>query len=361
MPVCRCEAFGCARKGVIDPATNSPRGVSVDPRTFKSHQLQDRAAAARDASKRAISAHDADVVRYISSVTLADKVSGVPQHQGSRLWSKSNPDPQDLETLMQHLSLGSGESSDSTTTSPLNSEPSRRSRVDSHIRRLAGIEASVAELADRTSKELNDLSSHAGDPSELFPLQPLLTACASLRSRLDEVRGKQAAVVETKRSIAEQLDEVQGLLDKSKRDWKRTWTEYSAAATTPAANEVNTGELPTFPGILTLIFFYRSSFSPFPSGCGPRTSSFAFYGCCLPHCPERRSSRMPIYALNVAVHSPAGVDENTSQLVTSRAETHVRFSGRPSLSHSSISSGGQEYHLRCLPQSQMSSDIQTHL
>jgi hypothetical protein len=111
---------------------------------------------------------------------------------------------------------------------------------------LAGIEASVAELAARTSKELNDLRGFAGDPSKSFPLQPLLTACTSLRSQLDEVRGRQAAVVETKRSVAEQLDEVQGLLEKSKRDWRKTRTEYGGAATTPAANEVNTGGLPAF-------------------------------------------------------------------------------------------------------------------
>jgi hypothetical protein len=63
---------------------------------------------------------------------------------------------------------------------------------------------------------------------------------------LDEVRGRQAAVVETKRSVAEQLDEVQGLLEKSKHDWRKTRTEYGGAATTPAANEVNTGGLPAF-------------------------------------------------------------------------------------------------------------------
>ena len=111
---------------------------------------------------------------------------------------------------------------------------------------MAGIEASVAELASRTSKELNDLRSFAGDPSESFPLQPLLTACTSLQSQLDEVRGRQAAIVETKRSVAEQLDEVQGPLEKSKRDWKKTRTEYGGAVTTPAANEVNTGGLLAF-------------------------------------------------------------------------------------------------------------------
>jgi hypothetical protein len=298
MPVCYCEAFGCARKGGTNPATNSPRGLSVDPRTFKSHQLQDRAAAARDASQRAISAHNADVVRYISSVTPADKVSGMPQSQGGHLWSKSDPDLQGLEALIQRLSLGPGEPSDSTTTSldshsrqrvtsSLSSEPSRRSRLDSHIRRLAGIEASVAELADRTSKELDDLRSYTGDPSESFPLQPLLTGCVSLRSQLDEVRGKQAAVIETKRSITEQLDEVQGLLDKRKRGWKRTWTEHSAAATTAAANEVKTGGSPTFPSILAIIVFHRPSFSPFPSGRGPPPSSFTLYGDCLSNCPGR--------------------------------------------------------------------------
>ena len=114
-------------------------------------------------------------------------------------------------------------------------------------------------------------------------------------------------------------------------------------------------------GILTLIFLCRSSFSPFPSGCGPHPSGFSLSGCRLPRCSERWSSRMPLYAVNAAVHSPASIHENTSQPVAPRAETYVRFSGGPSLSHSPISPRGEERHLRSLPQSQMSPDIQAHL
>jgi hypothetical protein len=87
---------------------------------FKSHQLQDRATAVCTHAKCAISAQDTDIVKYISSMTLTDKVSGVLKHQGSHLWSKSNPDPADLETLMQGLSLHSPESSSPLFTgSPL--------------------------------------------------------------------------------------------------------------------------------------------------------------------------------------------------------------------------------------------------
>jgi hypothetical protein len=72
----------------------------VDAHTFKFHQLQDRAAAVRAYEKCAIFAQDTDIVKCISSMTLADKVSGVPKHQGGHLWSKSDLDPADLETLM---------------------------------------------------------------------------------------------------------------------------------------------------------------------------------------------------------------------------------------------------------------------
>jgi hypothetical protein len=228
--------------------------MAVDARTFKSHQLHDQAAAVRSASKRVIAAQEADVAHYISSATLADEVSGTPKQQGGRLWSKSDPDPQDLETFMQNLSMGSPGPSDDTTSLPIDpqkapgsfrSEPPRRSRVDSHLQRLAGIEASVVKLANKTAKELTDVNSYAGDLSAPFPLEHLLLACTSLQKQLDEVNGRQAAVVETKWSIVEQLDDVRGLLGKGKRDWKQKQTEHSDAAASAAGNELKTGELPS--------------------------------------------------------------------------------------------------------------------
>lgn len=209
MPNCCCASFGCATKGGINPITNSPQGVPVDIHTFKSHQLRDRAAAAREASKRVIAAQDADIVQFISSMTLADKVLGTSEYQGGWLWSKSDPDLQDLETVMGNLFLSSPEPQIPCNPIPCNpkapdfpsSEPSRHNRLDSHICRLVEIEASVAELVNKASKELADLACYSGDPSISFPLKPLLVVCTDLQNQLEEVRGKQAAVVETKRSI----------------------------------------------------------------------------------------------------------------------------------------------------------------
>jgi hypothetical protein len=261
----------------------------VDARTLKSHQLQDCAAIARADANNAISAHEADIIEYISSMTLADKVSGAPKHQGGRLWSKSDPDPQDLETL-QGLSSRSPEPSSPSLSPPPNrhnqkassSEGSRRSRVDSHIRRLAGIEASVASLLNQTSKELADLANHFGDPSTVFPLKPLLSVCANLRNQLNEVNGKQAAVVETKRTIVERLDHIQDLLDKARRDWKQKWVEYSAAATMAAENELNTGLSPSLHRLyVVLISIIDHHFLPFLQNVDPilQVSLFMVVAC----------------------------------------------------------------------------------
>ena len=261
----------------------------MDARTLKSHRLQDRTAIARADANHAISAHEADIVEYISSMTLTDKVSGALKYQGGRLWSKSDPDPQDL-VILQGLSSRSPEPSSPSFSLPPNRhnqeasscEASRRIRVDSHIRHLAGIKASVAALSNQTSKELADLASHFGDPSTVFPLKPLLSVCADLRNQLNEVKGKQAAVVETKRTIVEQLDHIQDLLDKAKRDWKQKWVEYSAAATMAAENELNTGLSPSLHTLyVVLISIIDHHFIPFLQNVDPilQVSLFMVVAC----------------------------------------------------------------------------------
>ena len=289
MPNCCCVSFGCGKKGSIDPTTKCPLGVLVDVRTFKSHTLQDRAAIAREASQRVGSAQEADIVQYISSMTLADKVSGATNHPGGRLWSRSDPDPKDLQTMMEGLSLDSPQPSTPTFSPPANpcnqrpptsstSEPSRQSRVNSHIRHLAGIEASVTELAKKTQKGLTDLVTHSGDPSAPFPLMPLLAACSDLRTQLGEVKSKQPAVAEIRRSIAEQLDDTQQLLDKAKRSWKQKCTEYGTAATAAAQNELQTGESIFQRRISYPNRVLRPSLPSFSSGRGPYTPGLAFHG-----------------------------------------------------------------------------------
>jgi hypothetical protein len=42
-------------------------------------------------------------------------------------------------------------------------------------------------------------------------LKPLLVACTDLQNQLEEVRGKQATIVESKHSIVEQLDDIQSV------------------------------------------------------------------------------------------------------------------------------------------------------
>jgi hypothetical protein len=336
MPNCFCTSFGCATVGGIDPATNSPRGIPVDIRTFKSHQLRDGAAAAREASKRAIAAQDVDIVQFISTMTLADKVSGAPEQQGGRLWSKSDPGLQDLGTMMGNLSLSSPEPQIPASGPSVNfcntkapnfpsSKPSGRNRLDSAIRRLVEIEASVAELVKKASNELADLTCYSRDSSISFPLEPLLVACTDLRNQLEGVGGKQAAVVETKRSIVEQLDDIQRLLEKRKRNWEPKRTDI--AADTAAENGLKTGWSPALQDLpyLTVTSLYRPSFPPFPSERRPHPSGVSLHGRRLPHCPKCQPSRMQLCALHVAVHCTTRNDAGLPALITSRAKVNVGF------------------------------------
>jgi non-homologous end joining protein Ku len=132
------------------------------------------------------------------------------------------------------------------------------------------IEASVAELVNTASQEFADLACYSRGPSISFPLKSLLVACTDLRNQLEEVRGKQATVVETKRSIVEQLDNIQHLIEKRKRNWEQKRMEDIGAVATAAENELKTGWLVALHDLLiyypnitaqTIIFFlsFRAS------------------------------------------------------------------------------------------------------
>jgi hypothetical protein len=90
-------------------------------------------------------------------------------------------------------------------------------------------------------------------------------AYTNLQNELEEVRGKQSVVVETKCSIVKQLDDIQHLIEKRKCNWEQKQAEDISAVATAAKNELKTGFLLALHDLLiyypnvtiqTIIFLY---------------------------------------------------------------------------------------------------------
>jgi hypothetical protein len=137
-----------------------------------------------------------------------------------------------------------------------------------------------------------------------FPLKHLLSTCTDLRNQLDGVKGKQAAVVETKQTIVEQLDRIRDLLDRAKHDWKQKWVEYSAAVTMAPENELKTG--PSFTSHIlhvVLIPIIDHHFLPFLQNIDPilQVSLFMVVACHIVLNVSRRGCNFMLSMLQYVV------------------------------------------------------------
>ena len=226
-------SFGCAERGGTDPVTNESQGCSVDARTFRLHKLEDQAVLARKAraaSTRVVAAELDSITSYLSSVTIADKVSGPSQGPG-RMWAKTKPDLQDLQSASDNpnnpLSCQPPSDPRDDTNSARNPchgskclPDSRRSRVADLLQRLSVLDLSVRAFAEDTSAALERLEYPSGAIDLAYPLKALSEKGLSLESDLEGISSKEASVKELKRSISDQLHDSIKALEESNRKWK---------------------------------------------------------------------------------------------------------------------------------------------
>lgn len=220
MPMCFCTLGGCQDLG----------GVQLDPRAYKRHQRADAVVLARSArttSESAIAARDEDISVYIAAMTLSDNVSG-PTQRGGRLWSKSSPDPKDVENLNKHIPPSSCTTSTTDPIPfPLPREASRSSRPNTS--RNDFIKESLRSLAESEQKllgieaKISDAMREAGTLP--VSLKPLFSECSEIESQLGRIQKRDASVIETKRRVSERLVRVQAALVHAKQKWKTQATQ----------------------------------------------------------------------------------------------------------------------------------------
>jgi hypothetical protein len=193
MPRCYCETNNCG-------------GRDVDSRTFDRHSRADRAEQARtvrNESKKVLEGRDEEFVTYFSSMTLVDRVSGSSRSQGSRLWSRAS-DPDDVAVVSP------GHSKTTTAT--------QRHRVDCSLRRIMQIEQSFTALLAEASGKLATVGIPEARNSP-FPLKTLISSTRDLQDQLDDVKSKLPAVVESKASVCEQVEDLYLKLKAARSSW----------------------------------------------------------------------------------------------------------------------------------------------
>lgn len=107
MVVCYCASHGC---GLLED------GAKMDPKTFKAHQLADKAAAARARialDRQIISAEQEEIAAYVAGMSLSGDVSG-STIDGGRAWSQRTADMSDILKLRNFFGL----SNEGSTTDP---------------------------------------------------------------------------------------------------------------------------------------------------------------------------------------------------------------------------------------------------
>lgn len=225
MPYCFCTSHGCG---------NTLEGRSVHARTLNVHTLDDAAAMARktqDVATEVADVEPRDITSHVLAATLANRVSGPSKITGGRLWL--SPDPSDLssDTFSEPMSQSHRvEAHDSRPchSSSTHGDRSRCFNVDELLRSLSDVDRSVKALTDNVSSKLTCLHFPAEDRCLSFPLKQLQSQSASFREDLEIVMNKHPRVEEFKRSILEQLDEVDKKLRIAKNNWTKRQREYRA-------------------------------------------------------------------------------------------------------------------------------------
>jgi hypothetical protein len=190
----------------------------VDARTFKAHKLADQARLARQsqaASKQVVDDEVDDIAAFISSLTLADKVSS-PGHDPGHMWSE-----------VPCTALDAEDDADHSHHKPI--FDSRKVRVDKLLRYLSGIDSSAREFAAETTAALQHLDSSGTLEQSHFPLKSLHQKGLSLQSDLETLISKEAPVVEFKRSISLQVESSLKSIEAAKRRWKERKVQVQAS------------------------------------------------------------------------------------------------------------------------------------
>jgi hypothetical protein len=269
MPNCFCALSGCLDRGGTDPKTNEPRGYPVDARTFKAHRLADQARLARQAqvaSKQVVDDEVDDIAAFISSLTLADKVSS-PSHDPGRMWSK-----------VPYQATASDVEDDAGHSYHKPIPNSCKARVDKLLQHLSGIDSSARAFAAETAAALQHLGSSESLEQSHFPLKSLHQKGLSLQSDLETLTSKEAPVVEFKRSISLQVESSLKSIEAGKRQWKECKVQVQASL---PGEGYNTGSCcSAFPEHRSDIMI-RSSLPTTVTRCRPRPSAFDLHGGCV--------------------------------------------------------------------------------
>jgi hypothetical protein len=209
MQPCFCKSNGCQEKGGVHPVTQEALGTLVDARTFKSHQRQDRVHLIQETRMRASQAVDAEVDAisiYLEGISI-DKTS-----ESSTPSSMGGPSPGLSENITQDGQCLN------TPIAPRACKPSRRSKTELSLQRLAVLHASMKDIVKDFSvkKAQLETTQDSSLAPQAYPLQSLLNRCDAISQGLDAIIGKEASVTELKRSIKEELDDVKKSLQKVK-------------------------------------------------------------------------------------------------------------------------------------------------
>jgi hypothetical protein len=233
MPLCYCISGGCREQGGIDPLSGKPKGLSISARLHEKHALEDRILAVKEAENRAQAAVDSqleEITTYLSTSTLADRVSGSSSILGGRLWSRADDDEaifpiRDSRNSSKSRSPPNRPEHTYGTRSPQSqrsprSPPTHRSRRDEILSCLADLESEVKEVVDNVSLRLDSLVpfSPIGPPSP-FPLLDCLETLDSLQHRLETVTFEGPQSLAFKANISTHLASTEAKLHLAKRQW----------------------------------------------------------------------------------------------------------------------------------------------
>lgn len=216
MPRCYCRAYGC---GEIEG------GVNVDPRTIKQHERQDRMGAALAAADAAERDTDNLVAQFVSSMAIANDVTGGIEPGGS-LWSRGQKHLKDkrVEDLASALSAGSSHGSTRLNSSHVNmaSPQPSKANVDTYLQQLAKIEVQIDDM----HREIIDISASLASPQiDVAAISASLNHYSDLIGKLgdglDTIKTQQHPVVESKTAIVKKLYGLEKMLDSVQKRWSK--------------------------------------------------------------------------------------------------------------------------------------------
>ena len=196
MAKCFCITGGCRDQG----------GIDVDTRTFKAHNVKDKAQFAQKASEAANRAVEDEVnviAGHLASQTLADNVSGLPPTPAGRLWSKWTteelPEPVDITATYS---------------------PSRRELLQNLLSQLGKFDSLAKILHEKVMLGLQTSDSPSFLNSPTFPLNHLHLECLRLEAEIEKIKSKAASISVFKESIQQQLVVISESLRSAKKKWK---------------------------------------------------------------------------------------------------------------------------------------------